>query len=95
MSLALEDFTPTQRRILLVLDDGQLHTLRELWECLLDPLAEETNVHFHLSSLRRILRERGTTIVPQFHQRRIYYRMITLHVPMFTPASSYAHSSNT
>lgn len=47
--------TPTQRAILKVLSDGQLHRREELHACLVDELGPLSNVQPHISRLRKHL----------------------------------------
>lgn len=56
-------FTPTQQRILDVLEDGTDHTTQELQACLDDELAGGTALSFHLAGIRKLLRQRGEDII--------------------------------
>lgn len=56
-------FTPTQQRILAVLEDGYAHPLKELQACLDDELAGNGTFAVHLHSIRKILRQRGEDII--------------------------------
>jgi hypothetical protein len=71
-------FTPTQRRILAVLSDGLPHTPGELHACLDDELAGRNAVQFHLSKLRKTLREVGQDVICEYYQRRFTYRHVRL-----------------
>lgn len=64
-----ERFTPTQKRILSVLSDGQPHTKAEL----LDAIAEGATMNtfsVHLAAIREILRPSGQDVIPQYTGKR-------------------------
>ena len=69
-------FTPTQRRIYDVLQDGKFHTRDELHSCLPDDLSSNGSVRFHLSNVRKIVREFNMEIVCQIHGQMTHYRLI-------------------
>jgi hypothetical protein len=54
-------YTPTQRRIMDVLADGQLHEKRDLMSCLYED--NISNLGVHLAYLRRKLRALGQDII--------------------------------
>jgi len=56
------DFTPTHKRMLAVLADGQPHTRQELHACLVDDLGPLSNVSYHLTTLKPKLQEIGQGI---------------------------------
>ena len=60
--------TPTQRRMMAVLEDGALHTRQELHACLDDELApvDGNAIPMHICKLRRLLRPFGRDIA--FHR---------------------------
>lgn len=60
-SMAIE-LPPIQRKILLVLSDGQMHRKEELIRCLEDPEASPTNLASHLTMMRKELRHHGETV---------------------------------
>ena len=70
--------TPTQRAILEVLADGEPHPLRDLQQCLPDGLGSETNVHPHLTAIRRVLHPRGQDVICQYLRRQLLYRWVRL-----------------
>lgn len=75
-----EEFTPTEKRILAVLADGEPHLRNEVFACLQDPLAKPKSIHNHLCTLRIKLRYRGQEILCQLIGRSLYYRQVrTLH----------------
>ena len=78
----MAEFSPTQRKILLVLSDGLPHKLPELMACL-DELTERPNsLHSHLALIRRKLRPAGQDIICQFILRQRQYRHVRLlHSP--------------
>ena len=51
------------QRILLVLSDGLPHKIEELHACLHDTDAPFTNVHQHISNLRKTMRPKGEDII--------------------------------
>jgi len=66
--------TPTQKRMLAVLQDGEPHDPIELHECLEDELADMVNVRVHVSALRKRLRAAGRDVV----SREGCYRLVRL-----------------
>lgn len=52
-------FTPTHQRMYAVLSDGFPHTAQELCGCLWDDLSDPKTVLFHLSTMRKSLRQRS------------------------------------
>jgi DNA-binding response OmpR family regulator len=71
-------FTPTQRRMLLVLADGLPHRPQELHACLHDDLGPLSNIRWHIGKLREKLRPLGQDIVCEVNCRRFYYRHVKL-----------------
>lgn len=71
-------FTPTQRRMLAVLADGQPHARRELRACLFDELGTASNIRFHLCSIRKVLRPLRQDIICELHRGTIKYRHVRL-----------------
>jgi hypothetical protein len=70
------DLTPTQRKLLRLLADGQPHTARELHACLPDDLGLVTNVRPHLSRIRKRLRVKGETIRCEMVDGTVAYRHV-------------------
>lgn len=56
-------FTPTQKRMLAVLSDGEGHTREELHACLGDDLASGGAVRVHIAILRKKLAQVGQAIL--------------------------------
>ena len=84
--------SPTQRLMLDILVDGKPHHPSELHACL-DSYGDESNIHRHLSALRKILRPQGQDIICQFIRRQRLWRLIrcvepdsTLSVPSPAPS---------
>ena len=82
-------FSPTQRRILKLLSDGEPHRREELLRCIdeeTDPkkfTADGRNLQKHLCLIREKIRPRGHDIVCQLLHRAIHYRhIITLTIPV-------------
>jgi hypothetical protein len=57
------NLTPTQKRIIDVLQDGHLHTKEELWACLNDELSGPSALRMHLSLLRKVIRPGGRDVI--------------------------------
>jgi DNA-binding winged helix-turn-helix (wHTH) protein len=66
-------FTPTQAKILSVLADGESHAREEIHACLPDDLGSLENIHAHISTIRKRLREQGQDIVCE---RVVRYRLV-------------------
>jgi DNA-binding CsgD family transcriptional regulator len=75
--MPLPDLTPTQRRVLNLLRDGQAHTPREIHLLLPDDLGGPANVRQHLSRLRRKLYATGQDIRTERRGRHTAYRLIS------------------
>ena len=58
----LNGYTPTQKRLLAVLDDGMPHAPKVLLDCI-DELADENSLKFHLCVLRKKLALIGRDVV--------------------------------
>ena len=71
-------FTPTQRRLLDVLSDGEVHDRDELVKCIGDELAVWKNVPPHLTAIRKKLRLNRQDIICQVVNRRFKYRLVGL-----------------
>ena len=82
-------FTPTQQRIVDLLNDGMPHTRQELHNCLEDRHSPISSINIHISALRKKLIPAGSTILCQLSSRRLYYRHVRLlnHVDPPAPAS--------
>jgi DNA-binding transcriptional ArsR family regulator len=72
-------YTPTQKRILAILADGNMHLKEELYCCIDDELAnKDGTLRFHMSKLRLKLRPQGLDVICQYHYKRYYYRQVRL-----------------
>lgn len=71
-------FTPTQKRMLLILADGKPHSREELHSCLNDDQGSLSNIQPHITYLRNKVRPLGQDIICEFANRRIFYRHIRL-----------------
>lgn len=69
-------FTTTQLKMLDVLRDGEPHHKRELHACLPDDLAAMNAVHFHISTIRNLIRDAGYLIMIQFQGYTAMYRLV-------------------
>jgi len=76
----LERLSPTQRRLLEVLLDGESHYRRELIRCLYDPNSGAESLKVHLSQLRSRIRPYGLDILCEYHgaRRQSTYRLVML-----------------
>ena len=54
--------TPTQQRLMDVLQDGKPHTKEELLAVMIDPLTDVRVMQIHLSNLRKRLRPNGLDV---------------------------------
>lgn len=76
--MTLDNFTPTQQKMLAVLADGKAHAREELHKCLEDPLTSVKAIRAHLSSIRKLLRPAGEDIICELKDRAICYRHVRL-----------------
>jgi hypothetical protein len=58
-----DEFTPIQRRMLLVLSDGQPHAAAELHACLYERDAPLSNIQSHITAIRKRIRPKGQDII--------------------------------
>jgi len=72
-----EFFTPTQRRIIDLLKDGEPHKRDEVRRCV-DELASLVNLKHHLIKLREKLRPHGYDIICQLLNHTLHYRLIKI-----------------
>lgn len=72
--ISLEDFTPTEQRILCKLLDQCRHTRQELVDCINDNEGE-TIFSSHMFNLRKKLRIRGYTVALITIDRKTYYEL--------------------
>lgn len=68
--------TPVQYRMMKLLSDGNAHSREELQTCLEDDLAPITAVKFHISNLRKVLRDKGHGIISERREDTTYYRQV-------------------
>ena len=69
------EVTPTQRRMLDLLADGEAHPLRDLHACLSDTLGARTNLGAHVTALRKKLWPLGWDLISERHLCGTYYRL--------------------
>lgn len=74
----MNSFTPTQRRMMDVLADGEPHRQEELRLCLGDPLASVQNIRPHLSAMRKVLRRKREDVLCVWVDRCRCYRWVRL-----------------
>jgi len=74
----LPDYTPTQRKLLIVLSDGLPHTREELHKSLPDDLAIPATLRMHLSNIRKKLHPLGQDILVEHIKGQINYRLVKL-----------------
>ena len=72
-------FTPTQRRIIDLLKDGQPHKRDEVRQCV-DDLASLETLKQHLIELRKKLRPHGYDVICQILNRGYHHRLIRVAV---------------
>jgi DNA-binding response OmpR family regulator len=72
-------FTPTEQKIIDLLNDGQRHLMAEMKLCLWD--GDETAVYTHVGNLRRKLRPKGLDIVCEQNPKTTYRLMRQLLSP--------------
>jgi len=72
------EFTPTQKRMLAVLHDGEWHDSDELKKCVNDELTTKDNVRKHVDLLNKRLRRHGREVVCSFRFRRTCFRQMRL-----------------
>lgn len=73
----LSVFTPTERRMVILLADGKPHTRRELHKCLVDELGPLVNIKPHLQAIKKKIAHLGEDVVCVLGQsRKISYRRI-------------------
>ena len=70
--------TPTERRLVEVFKDGDMHAPFELKSCLHDDLGDMGNVAVHITKLRKKLRPKGLDVMCQRIDGFSYYRMVRL-----------------
>jgi hypothetical protein len=56
-------FTPTQARIMAVLEDTMLHSRAQLLEAIGDSQATDDLLRAHIANIRKVLRRRGQDIL--------------------------------
>jgi hypothetical protein len=72
-------YTPTQKRILAVLADGNMHLRVELEACIDDELADkDIGLRMHLSRLRVKLRPSGLDVIYRCVNKKHYYQKVRL-----------------
>ena len=76
----MPNFTPTEKKIMLILSDQQSHTKKELFDCLPDELGDIDNVQVHLTNIRKKIRPLGQDIACELVRDRFNsrYRLIRL-----------------
>lgn len=68
--------TPTEKRIVDLLSDGQAHSQQELVTCLPDELSDKAALGVHLTFLRKKLRTVGRAIRTEITEKMVDYRMV-------------------
>lgn len=69
-------FTPTEQRMLNILNDGFRHSKKELATCLDDELTEAKTILWHLFNLRRKLKPKGLGVLIEKDKGSTYYRQV-------------------
>ena len=78
MIAAKPRYTPTHKRMLALLRDGQPHSREEMHACLWDELSKMSAVKHQVCMLRALLKPRRDIIV-QYYKRSLYYRLIRVY----------------
>jgi hypothetical protein len=71
-------YTPTQRRILDILSDGQPHLRKDVMLAMQDTEASREALAVHIARIRRKLLPIGQTILGTRKDRRFYYIHVRL-----------------
>lgn len=71
-----ERYTPLERKMLELLEDGSRHSRYELLALWNDEMATVNNVYDALSRLRKKIEPRGELILCELWQRKSYYRHV-------------------
>jgi DNA-binding response OmpR family regulator len=83
----LKAFTPTERKILAVLADGERHSRHEFHESL-DIIyvsdGDDRVLSVHICNMRDKLRLIGKWIVCEYYLRKHYYRLVNLVRPLMS-----------
>jgi len=74
-------FSGVQQRMLDVLSDGLSHTPKELQACLHDELGSVSNIHAHLTGLRKNLRPKGSDVLCELLNGSTTYRQVRVVRP--------------
>lgn len=79
--MANGQYTPTQSKIMSLLEDLNPHTSDEVFQCLYDDMGAKSNISYHLTKLREILRPKGKSISCERVDGRTFYRLTRLMAP--------------
>lgn len=84
-------YTPTEKRLLKALSDGDKHLASSLMPLLNDELTERKTLSAHIGNIRRKL-PKGEYIVTEIKFLKIYYRHVIL-LSSGTDTDTYSHNS--
>jgi len=70
--------TPTERRIIARLSDGNYHSVEDMVGCLPDPMSGKKSLSVIVSHLRKKLRTLGEDIVCVYRLPNFYYQHVRL-----------------
>lgn len=72
--------TPTHKRMMRILLDGEMHTKREMVDCLWDEASNPNTIHYHITTLRKALRDKksGMQVVCISLGRSVRYQLVRL-----------------
>lgn len=73
--------TPTQRKIMDLLNDGEPHVRADLLACLWDELGSLGTVRVHVHHLRKLLKPLDRDIVTRMIGRTLYYQQVRIYRP--------------
>lgn len=79
--MPLLKLTPTQKRLLKMLSDGQRHTSKELIAQCLTEDGTIGALRLHISQLRRKIQPHDQTVICEMVDKKGYYRLISFPKP--------------
>ena len=74
----LAKFPPVQRKMMAVLQDGNLHRPDELQACLWDDQGPVKNITPHLVAIRKVINPSGLEIICQHINHSHRYRLVRI-----------------
>jgi hypothetical protein len=92
MSNEIEEptWTPIQRKIIELLDDGQSHSPKEIQKLMMP--SSIASVSDHIAAIRIKLRPLGQTVIAEYWKRQCFYRRVILYGTSSSVFNSKEHS---